>query len=137
MRKISSGWDAAKRENQFKALIKLLSECKNVEQIEAVISTLVTSSEKAAIAQRLEIIRLIEKEETYPDIVLALGVSHNTIAAATDLYHKNGKHNIIFNKLLASFSFKPKRPKIKSTGYDPQNMNKGVGFRQMMRDQKN
>ncbi len=136
MRKISGGWDAAKRSNQFETLVKLSSECKNESQIKAVLATLLTVSEKAAIAQRLVIIRLLNKGEKYSDISLALGVSTNTITKALDLYHKNGEHNHTFNKLLNDFTFEPKMPKTKSTGFDPQDKTLGGGFRQFMRDAK-
>ena len=61
MRKISGGWDAAKREEQFETFVALIKTCTGDEQIRAILKTIVTSSELAAIAQRLSIIRLVEK----------------------------------------------------------------------------
>ncbi|PIU24520.1 hypothetical protein COT12_00590 [Candidatus Berkelbacteria bacterium CG08_land_8_20_14_0_20_39_8] len=136
MRKISGGWDRAKRTAQFETLIQFLAQCKNISQIKAVLETLVTSSERAAVAQRLVIIRLLQKGTSYSDIKLKLSVSPNTITKTLDLYHKHGEHNAIFNKLLKNFIFEAMMPKIKSTVFDPQNNSLGGGFRQFMREAK-
>jgi len=63
MRKISGGWDRAKRTAQFETLIQFLAQCKDISQIKAVLETLVTSNERAAVAQRLVIIRLLQKAQ--------------------------------------------------------------------------
>ena len=135
MRKISGGWDREKREAQFETLLKFLAECKSDDQIRAVLETLVTSSEKAAIAQRLAIIRLLNKGAKYYDIRYELRVSPNTITKTLDLYHKHGEHNKTFNVLLAGFKFEPRRIEPKATYHDPQKQNAAGGVREFLRQE--
>ena len=135
MRKISSRWDVKKRESQFETLVRLFADCEEVANFRALLETLLTASEKAAIAQRLTIIRVLEKGEKYADITLALRVSTNTITKALDLYHKNGAYNATFNKLLTDFTFEPKQPKIKADYHDPQKQNAAGGVREFLRQE--
>ncbi|NCN26087.1 hypothetical protein CO019_00190 [Candidatus Berkelbacteria bacterium CG_4_9_14_0_2_um_filter_42_30] len=135
MRKIANRWDAEKMDSQFGVLVKLFSECREEKEHKALLSTLLTSSEKAAIAQRLEIIRRLKKGEIYADICLAMGVSSTTITRSLDLYHKNGEHNATFNKLLMDFKYEPRQPKIKSTYRDPQQQNTAGGVREFLRQE--
>ena len=135
MRRIASRWDTEKMGAQFETLIKLFATCKKEKEFRALLSTLFTASERAAVSQRLEIIRRLKKGEIYADICLVLGVSATTITRSLDLYHKNGEHNAIFNKLLMDFKFEPEEPRIKSIYRDPQKQNAAGGVREFLRQE--
>ena len=136
MRKISSGWDLFKREEQFETLLKFFGQAKSAAEIQAVIETLITPSEKAAIAQRLMIIILLFSGAKYADIELDLRVSPSTINKTLDLYHKHGQHNRTFTAMLSKFKFQPKKPKIKSEGFDPQSKSFQIGTRAIIRERE-
>lgn len=105
MRKIANYGDVERQNEQFGVLVKLFSESKDKEEMEAILQTLFTPSEKAAISQRLAILRMIHKGFKYYDIEEKLKVSSSTITKAIDGYHKHGTHNKSFNHQLEQFRF--------------------------------
>jgi len=135
MRKISGGWDKNRRKQQFELFMHVIAEAKELNDVEALLETLMTPSEKAAIAQRLLILRMIRDGAKYGDIELDLRVSPSTITKAVDLYHKHGQHNHLFNSLLDRVHYKPKPEKITTRYPDPMDESFRVGTRAFLREE--
>lgn len=135
MRKISGGWDEKRRAQQLELFMHIIAEAKELKDVEALLEIVMTPSEKAAIAQRLLILRMIHDGAKYGDIEIGLKVSPSTITKAVDLYHKHGQHNHLFNELLARVKYEPKKEEAKSSFSDPMNRSAGVGIRSFLREE--
>lgn len=133
MRKISGGWDEKRRAQQLELFMHIVAEAKELKDVEALLEIVMTPSEKAAIAQRLLILRMVRDGAKYGDIEIELRVSPSTITKAVDLYHKHGQHNHLFNELLARVKYEPKKEKAESTFYEP--MTQGVGIRSFLKEE--
>lgn len=104
MRKIGKSANQQLREHQLKMLAGILALAKGEQEILSVLNTVMTLSEKAAIAQRTAIIFKIQRGAMYQDIEMAYGASSNTISKAVDQYLKNGEGNAIFNRLINEYT---------------------------------
>lgn len=135
MRKISGAWDEKRRAQQLGLFMHVVAEAKSMEDVEALLEIVMTPSEKAAIAQRLLILRMIHDGAKYGDVELELKVSPSTITKAVDLYHKHGQHNHLFNELLARVQYEPKKEEAKSSFSDPMTRSAGVGIRSFLREE--
>jgi uncharacterized protein YerC len=105
MRKISNYGNVALQQEEFDVLVGILGEAQGKSEVEAVLRTILTDSERTAISQRLGILRMINKGFKYFDIETKLGASSNTITKATDIYAKHGQFNSKFNEVLKRFKF--------------------------------
>jgi len=103
MRKIGKKDNKQLREHQFKILAGVLACANNENEAASVFNTILTTSEKMAIAQRIAIVKRIKEGKAYYEIEGDFGVSPNTICKAVDLYLKNGADNHVFNKVLERF----------------------------------
>jgi len=135
LRKISGAWDEKRRAQQFELFIHIVAEAKELNDVEALLEIVMTPSEKAAIAQRLLILRMIRDGAKYGDIELELRVSPSTITKAVDLYHKHGRHNHLFNLLLDRVHYQPKPEKITSDYSDPLKNSFNVGTKAFLREE--
>ncbi len=108
-RRIGMSANVQLRKHQLKNLAQLLLKAKNEKEMLALLHTLMTTSEKESIAQRLHITLKIRHGMKYYEIESSLGVSSSTIIKALDLYHKNGDENHLFNQMLSEF----KEPELK------------------------
>ncbi len=111
MRKIGKRDNIQLRDHQLKVLAGILSKAKDERQMLAVLNTIMTSSEQAAIAQRVSIISRIQKGKQYWEIESEFGTYASTISKSIDIYLKNGADNAIFNDVLAQY----KEPKFEYT----------------------
>lgn len=102
-RKIGMSTNIQLRKHQLNNLVQLLMTVKGEHQMFAILNTLMTTSERESIAQRLHIYLKLHQGLNYFDIETTLGVSPNTITKALDLYHKNGSDNHEFNLMINNF----------------------------------
>lgn len=103
MRKIGKSVDSQLRTHQLKMLAGILSKAKNENQMFALLNSVMTNSEKAAIAQRVAIISRIQKGKQYWEIESELGTYPSTISKSIDIYLKNGTFNADFNEALNQY----------------------------------
>ena len=103
MRKIGLKWNNQLRKHQLKVLAGILSKAEDEDEMISVLNTILTSSEKAAIAQRVSIMNKIHNDKKYYEIEGQLGVSPTTISKAIDIYLKNGQDNHNFNLVIGRY----------------------------------
>jgi Trp operon repressor len=107
MRRIAKKTNMIQREWQFKNLINIFTGAKGKKEIEALLQILLSPSEKNAIAQRADIIRLLKAGEKYYEIEGKFGISSNTIASTAERYHKYGTYNADFNSVYKKYKIEP------------------------------
>lgn len=112
MRKIGKSTNTQLREHQLSIMAGILDLASTKDEILAILLTVMTPSERQAIAQRTAITYKIQSGQTYADIESLYGVSPTTIAKATDQYLKHGDKNKLFNKIIGKF----KEPKFEYKG---------------------
>lgn len=126
MRQISSFSRGARHIEQFETFVHFVAGAKTFDETKAILETLITFSEKAALGQRLAILRKLHKGETYQEIQLELSISPSTVAGASDLYLKSGQYNKIFDEQLSKFKY---QPEIKLTSPEIKERPIKAGFR--------
>ncbi len=104
MRNIGKSNNIKLRDAQMDALVEVFNKAKSKEDVKAIVNSLLSPSEKSAIAQRLAIILRVFKGDTYADIEMEYGSSPSTITKATDYYLKYSNHNAVFNKLIKNIN---------------------------------
>lgn len=116
MRHVSNEKDANTLTEQIDVLFHFFCEAKGTSEMTALLETLLTPSEKAAISQRLAIFRLLQKGKSYSEIQYYLKVAASTITRVSDLYHKHGAQNKLFSKQIERFKYQPEIIASPSTG---------------------
>ena len=100
MRKFKDAIQIKRQNEQVKYFIDLLTNAETKNEIRAIVNTVIMSSERVLIAQRLEILRMLNEGKTYYDIERKIKVSPCTISNSIDQYMKHGNDNEFFNKVL-------------------------------------
>ena len=136
MRKIGLKWNIQLRRHQLKVLAGILCKAQSEEEMVSVLNTILTNSEKEAIAQRVSIMTKIKKGVKYFEIEGQFGVSPTTISKAIDIYLKHGDDNKNFNNVISRY----KEPEFKyKSGIKHFEKNRSmfsVGTRAILREQK-
>lgn len=109
MRKIGNFSDKKLQSEQFNVLVKLLSDTREFRSVKAVLTSILTESERAAISQRLAIIRMSCKSFNYSQIQEKLKTTPNTVSKAIINYQKNYDYITEFDHVLARFRFDPSK----------------------------
>jgi len=133
MRKIGKMNNIQLRGHQFKILAGVLGKAKNDKELIAVLNTILTVSEKSAIAQRTAIIKRIREGKPYFEIEAKFGASPSTISKAIDLYLKNGDNNKIFDDVLGRYNEPRFTYQISSKYKDRAASDMAVGLRGLQR----
>jgi Trp operon repressor len=107
MRRIAKKTNMIQREWQFKNLVNIFCGAENKKEIEALLQTLLSPSEKYAIAQRADIIRILKTGAKYYEIEGKFGISSNTIASTMERYYKYGDLNRDFNEVFKKYKIEP------------------------------
>ena len=106
MKKISNYNDFELREEQFETLIDILDGCKTRSDLELFIQAFMTSSEKAYLGQRLNIIRMLAKGFSYLQIKEKISASNSTIRHASDCLERGGD---VLKSIVLSYKFKKRK----------------------------
>ncbi len=101
MRYIGKHKNKKVRERQVGVFVEMLSELKDKTEIRWFLESLVSPSEIAYIAQRLEIMRMVKDGGTYNDIKINVGTTDGTISATKDQLDGCDKK---FHKLLGLYN---------------------------------
>lgn len=136
MRNIGLNWNIQLRKHQLKALAGILSKAESEEEIISVLNTILTDSEKAAIAQRVSIIHKIQNGIKYFEIEGQLGVSPSTISKAIDIYLKHGDDNKNFNLVIGRYKEPEFKYKSDIKHYEKTTNIFNTGVRSILREQK-
>lgn len=105
MRKTGKSNDFQFKHHQLKLLSLAIANTKNPEEALALLETVFSRSEKYDIAQRFSILQLFLSGKKYYEIEISLGTTPGTISKALDLYVKNEKEKLVFNKILKRCEF--------------------------------
>lgn len=105
MRKIGIYSDYKLQREEFDSLIQLLTEKTKRSEIETILKTLLTPSEKVAIAQRLAIVRELIKNTGYEEIIKAYKTTNSTITKTRNQINQNQDLLESFKKILAKVNF--------------------------------
>lgn len=133
MRKVGRASDTKLRAHQLKVLANVLLRAENEEEMISVLDSLLTRSEKAAIAQRICIIKKIQAGKQYWEIETELGTSPVTISKSIDMYLKHGDDNSRFNDVVARYDEPELRYKTVDKISDKDISNMKIGFRSLQK----
>jgi uncharacterized protein YerC len=136
MRKIGNYGDQKIQEEQFNVLAKMLTEIKDFRSVKAVLTSILTESERSAISQRLGILRLHKKGFSYNRIEEMLKTTPSTVSKSISNYSNNYDYLEDFDRILSRFRFDPKKfHEPLKIGYPSRgNIAKGgVGARELIR----
>lgn len=136
MRKVGRTSDTQLRKHQLKVLANILLKAKNEKKMTAVLNSLLTRSEKAAIAQRICIIKKIQAGKQYWEIEAELGTSPVTISKSIDMYLKHGDENAAFNNVIARYDEPELNYKIANKALDEDISDIKIGLRSLQREEE-
>lgn len=122
------------REHEFTILVEVLSKVESKSELRSVLNTILTASEKYAIAQRLTIFCRVRAGKKYYEIEGALGVSPATVSKALDLYLKNGDDNKNFNKVISRYKEPEFKYQVKSKHPQRKASKQIFGIRALLRE---
>ncbi len=113
MRKVSTFKNSKLQKEQFRVLAEILSSIKDKEKCLSFLNILLTQSEKVVISQRLDILRLVQKDFKYWQIQERFKTTANTIARAVDNYKSSSqKDQANFDQIIA-----PKKKFLKASTF--------------------
>ena len=117
MRKIANYNDQKMQEEQFNVLAAILSEIRIFQRTKKFLKVLLTDSERSAVSQRLDILRMKNKGFKYSEIENKLKTTRNTITKAIYHYEKNVNNQKNFDDIITRFKFDKNkfREEIKTT----------------------
>ena len=133
MRKFKQKMDIDLEEEQFDYFVDLVANAKNKNEVRAVLEVAMMQSDRTVVSQRVDILRLLQKNKTYYEIERELKVSSGTISNSFDQYLKSGEHSRCFMDVLERTKRRVK-PKLKSRELKKYVQTGGV--RQVLRENK-
>lgn len=133
MRNIGKRDDVQLRDHQLKVLAGIFAKAKDEKEVLSVLNTILTRSEKEAIAQRTSIIKKIQSGKSYWEIEIELGTTPSTISKSVEIYLKNGHENTVFNTVLARYKEPKFEHKITAKFSNKNSSNLRIGLRSLQR----
>lgn len=122
------------REHQLNVLVDILSKVESKSELRSVLMTILTLSERNAIAQRVTIICRVRKGNKYYEIEGALGVASATIAKSVDIFLKNGEDNKNFGNVIDRYEEPEFKYQIKSKYHSKKASREIFGIRSLQRE---
>lgn len=102
----------------------------------SVLNSLLTRSEKAAIAQRICIIKKVQTGKQYWEIEAELGTSPVTISKSIDMYLKHGDDNSTFNAVITQYDEPELHYEIVDENRDKDISNMKIGLRSLQKEEE-
>ncbi|MBQ3111418.1 MAG: hypothetical protein IJO80_00255 [Firmicutes bacterium] len=92
-------------EKEVQLLMQALLQLETVEEVEALLTDLLTYNETQSLAQRISVAKMLDDSERYSDIIAATGASTATISRVKNcLFRGSGGYRMVLDRLKESES---------------------------------